>query len=171
MGTVSIKLETDSKFAAISKALEREAPKRVYRKIARSITPFYERLLDRTLRQEPPERNSFSPPFIWSHDPTKQARARRWFFAHYPNGYRRTHTMSKAWEVAITLNDGGLTFDIGNPTPGASYVYGTAEFGQVPGHVTTGWQRAVETLADIGGETIDAIGDLWQETIDEIVGV
>ena len=77
------------------------------------------------------------------------ARARRWFFANYPEGYTRTGALGKAWDVKMSVTVAGFSVSIANPAKAASYVYGTESYPQIPGHATTGWQPAEDTFTEI----------------------
>ncbi len=50
-------------------------------------------------------------PFQWSPDPKANARARAWFFANYPNGYKRTGKWERGWQSRFdtTRNTFGFT--------------------------------------------------------------
>lgn len=51
-------------------------------------------------------------PFQWSLDPRANARARAWFFAHYPKGYPRTGKWERGWVLRFdrpTSNTFGFT--------------------------------------------------------------
>lgn len=107
-----------------------------------------ERRALKVLGAYPPQR-SLSRKFRWSNDPAANAKARRWFFAHYPDGYSRTGQLGKAWKVALSVTVAGFSLSIGNPAKAASYVYGSERYDQVPGHVDTGWQNSQDTFLDI----------------------
>lgn len=96
-----------------------------------------------------PPRRSLSRKFVWSHDPIANARARRWFFANYPEGYTRTGALGKAWDVKMSVTVAGFSVSIANPAKAASYVYGTDSYPQIPGHAATGWQPAEDTFTEI----------------------
>ena len=96
-----------------------------------------------------PPRRSLSRKFRWSNDPVANAKARRWFFANYPDGYSRTGELGKAWKVAMSVTVAGFSVSVGNPAKAASYVYGSERYDQVPGHADTGWQQAQDTFLEI----------------------
>lgn len=166
---IDIQLSTNRKFADLVQGVEREAPQRVYRGVTRYIIPPIERVFDRVVRTEPAERNAGSPKFIWSTNPIAQRKAQKWFFAHYPEGYTRTHQMVKAWEISIEFADGVITLSVFNPSPGAFFVFGDEEHDPIPGHKTTGWRPIADTLVDIGAETEDAVAPLWGDTVEELM--
>lgn len=166
---IDFTLDTGEALADDLRELEREAPRRVFRRITREIIPPLERLMDRRLRLQPPPRTPASPRFIWSHDPEKNARARRWFFANYPNGYTRTGALVQAWETAIEFDAGITRIEIENPARGASYVFGSDEFDQVPGHKTTGWPLVASVATEIGAELEDDIEELWETIVDTFI--
>lgn len=109
-------------------------------------------LLD-DLRHTPgPSKNALNSdqPFRWSNDPIKNANARKWWFAHFPNGRERTGTLVDAWQVL--LEKIGQAFDIiaKNSTPYLKWVVGTLDQRrnyQIPGHARTGWRLVTETTA------------------------
>jgi hypothetical protein len=173
MGTVRFEIDADEDLADLVKELQEFAPKRLPRAIARTLLPTLQRQLDtlvdtQLVRREPPPRGEGSPPFVWSNDPVKNARARRGFFARYPNGYQRTGQLAKAWQGDIVFDapDGVITIGVDNPSAAASYVYGAEEynFEQVPGHATTGWPNSgvvvPDILLDIGTQLDDGLDDL-----------
>ena len=96
-----------------------------------------------------PPRRSLSRKFRWSNDPVANAKARRWFFANYPDGYSRTGELGRAWKVAMSVTVAGFSVSVGNPAKAASYVYGSERYDQVPGHADTGWQQAQDTFLEI----------------------
>lgn len=132
------------------------------RTVSRQVIPAAERLLDRLidahLRKYPPKRNR-SDPFVFSDDPVKNRKAQIWFAINYPNGYRRTGRLGRAWEGEILLSVNGgavtLTVDVRNETAYASRVYGAEQFGykQVPGHAHTGWKNSGRAVPPIVLET------------------
>jgi len=129
--------------------------KRFNRLMARQVVPQLERYLDRqivaVLYPMPPARNAGSPRFIWSNNPLKQAAARRWWWANYSNGYKRTGQLVKQWTGSVYFSGAQLAITVENPAKAASYVFGSAESGykQVPGHVTTGWYNTQDKPADV----------------------
>lgn len=104
----------------------------------------------RRLRQMPPPRSRRNGPFVWSLDPEANARARRWFFANYPNGYERTGALAEAWDVLINIAREGLAVTITNEARAASYVYGDEEGSQIPGHAETGWYESQDAVLEAG---------------------
>lgn len=107
-----------------------------------------ERRALRVLGAYPPER-SLSRRFRWSNDPAANARARRWFFAHYPNGYTRTGKLGEAWKIGMSVSVAGFSVTVINPAKAASYVYGSERYDQVPGHADTGWPPSQDTFLEI----------------------
>lgn len=165
---LKLSLSTSGRLADLVREAEAEAPKTVYRRASRDLLPPLERALDRILRHEPAARNESSPPFIWSTNPIKQRRAQRWFFAHYPDGYTRTHELVKAWKASIEFEDGVVTVSVENPDDGASWVYGSDTYGQVPGHTVTGWIPIADTITNITAEAEDGLEELWGNTLAEL---
>lgn len=107
-----------------------------------------ERRALKVLGAYPPKR-SLSRKFRWSNDPIANAKARRWFFANYPDGYSRTGELGRAWKVALSVTVAGFSMSVGNPAKAASYVYGSERYDQVPGHADTGWQQSQDTFLEI----------------------
>lgn len=100
------------------------------------------------LRTEPDREPTL--PFIWSNDPAKQARARRYYFGVILKGrkskggrYVRTHELVNAWTLTYDKRafDGAITAS--NPAVGLSYVIGDY---QVPSHQETGWYDVEDVL-------------------------
>ncbi len=152
MSGIAIELEQSDDLRLLAQELRDFAPKRLPRLIAQASAET-ERYIDRlgVLDQRlgkgatPPARTINSPKFIWSFDRAKNARARRWFFANYPNGYKRTGRLEQSWRFTVTPSqDNRVVVDLRNDTNASSYVYGSPAFNyeQVPGHVTTGWPNA-----------------------------
>lgn len=77
-------------------------------------------------------------PFEWSENPAANARARRWFFAHYPKGYRRTGKLAAGYTVGVSESDDALAIFVRNPSKTLKWVKGKR---QVPGHRRTGWRQ------------------------------
>jgi hypothetical protein len=75
-------------------------------------------------------------------------RSRKAFFA--TNGFgrglgaKRTGKLAEAWKVDISLSDNAVVMSARNTAPYQRYVTGKR---QVPGHATTGWPLASETIA------------------------
>lgn len=149
--------------------LERQYPQKVYRAIARDALPPLSRALSRNVMRYPPERDR-SRKFVWSLDPAANARARRWFFANYPNGYTRTNKLAEAWSVDIYFFRGEIIIELLNDLRGASYVHGSDRYGQVPGHVTTGW-RHVDTIRGEYAELADnAVREVYDSFLTKALG-
>lgn len=102
-------------------------------------------------------------PFVWSTDPAKQARARRWYFANKVKGnaggrYKRTGQLLRAYQVVSNINKVDGLIQIANPAKGAEYVIGNQ---QVPSHTDTGWPQ-IDDIALRYSEVInDNIINLW----------
>lgn len=150
--------------------LDKQFPKKVLRTIQRDALPPLSRALDRNVRRYPPERNP-AVPFVWSFDPAANARARRWFFANYPNGYQRTGDLGEAWYADILLRDGSIIISLENETRGASYVHGSDEYGQVPGHVRTGWRHVNEIAGQYAELTTNTVNDVYEDYIEKFINL
>lgn len=115
-------------------------------------------------------------PFIWSYNPEKQARARRWYFANVVRGnvggrYTRTHKTAKAWRVVVEIDESGGTISAANNAAGVDYVEGDR---QVPSHYNTGWLTPVEIDDILLNEAIlleDQLFQDWQTAADPFAGV
>lgn len=108
-------------------------------------------------------------PFIWSTDPARQARARRWYFANkVPRGsrggrYVRTHQLVNNWKVESSKARDGSILTVSNDTPGLDYVQGPR---QVPSHRQSGWVQYDDVLLSAEKEANDIIVDFWLKSID-----
>lgn len=173
MSGITFEITGDDNLQTLARELREFVPKRLPRAIARDVIPPVERLLDRLiderLRVYPPARGAGSPRFVWSYNAEKNARARRWFFANYPNGYTRSGLLGRAWLGDITYQNDTLTTRVSNPSKAASYVYGSEPFNfeQVPGHARTGWLNSGTTAADVLLEVAIEIDKRLDETIDQ----
>jgi hypothetical protein len=154
-------------------ALKELYPKRLPRRIVRTIIPANERLLDRLvdekLRPYPPRvRHS---PFVWSRDPQRNARARRWWFANRNGPHQRTGALGRAWTADVTYApaETQINVSVGNTSPGASYVIGAAAFdyAQVPSHAATGWVNIGTQGANVVLEVSIQIENDLRTVIDE----
>jgi len=101
-------------------------------------------------------------PFVWSTDATKNARARRYYFAAVRRGaiptqggrYARTGAYGRSWFLAQQVESGAFALRVGTTYPAARFIGGAlnqrsvreAVAWQIPGHATTGWPRQVETV-------------------------
>lgn len=103
-------------------------------------------------------------PFVWSLDPTKQARARRWYFANkVPKGsqggrYQRTGALERGWDTPVVTNANGGEIRLVNNTPGAIYVQGEL---QVPSHTATGWATDQDIVEKYRTQLADDISEEW----------
>lgn len=148
MSDVRLSLEGSSQFTDLITFAQRGVGWQRFNARREAYRKKVERRALRVLGAYPPKR-SLSRKFVWSQDPVRNAKARRWFFAHYPNGYERTGQLGRAWKVALSVTVAGFSIGIGNPAKAASYVYGSEDTAQVPGHITTGWPAAEDTFTDI----------------------
>jgi len=171
MSGIKIEINADDTLTDLITELKEFAPKRLPRLIVREVLPPAQRYLDQQvntrLRAYPPRRDK-SRPFVWSFDKRKNERARRWFFANYPNGYTRTGALGRAWEGDVTYaKSGEISVYVANDTRGASYVYGAEQFNykQVPGHVTTGWLNAGDDGADVVTDVAVFVNNRLEEVI------
>lgn len=103
-----------------------------------------------------PSQNSLNSgaPFVWSLDPAANARARRWWFANFPNGRERTGKLAESYQVAITQGDGIIAISVRNTAPYHQWVKGRR---QIPGHLRTGWPLDKEIM------------DFWAEASREVI--
>lgn len=108
-------------------------------------------------------------PFIWSYDPVKQGRARRWYFANKVRGktggrYVRTHALVNNWKTNVGSLRTGVIVTVTNDTPGLEYVQGVR---QVPSHRDSGWQRYEDTLLKAEKKANDLLIDAWFDVLDK----
>jgi hypothetical protein len=102
-------------------------------------------------------------PFVWSNDPVKNARARRWYFANKVKGrgggrYVRTHGLVNNWEVKAGGTGDGAIITVSNDTPGLEYVQGNR---QVPSHKSSGWAQYDDVLLKAEKHANDLIVEFW----------
>ena len=113
-------------------------------------------------------------PFRWSHNPAKQARARRWYFANkVPKGskggrYQRTGRMVKAFNVVGKIISGGAVISIENRAKGSEFVHGAR---QVPSHARTGWNTVEETRRKFAPILSKRLAENIVTVLDERAGV
>ncbi len=90
-------------------------------------------------------------PFVWSYDPIKQAKARRWYFAAIKRGeintngqrYVRSGKFGRSFDTGVQDHGDSIDAVFGSDFDKSSYVVGNADesIKQIPGHDTTGWQK------------------------------
>ena len=88
------------------------------------------------LRFEPPPAIH---PFVFA-----TPKSRRWYFWALSEGkistdgsrYKRTHMLSQAWKVGLTVGDNAIAMFAANPRKETKFVTGKR---QVPGHRNSGW--------------------------------
>jgi hypothetical protein len=102
-------------------------------------------------------------PFVWSNDPVKQARARRWYFANKVKGrgggrYVRTHALVNNWRVTAGGSATGSIVTVSNDTPGLEYVQGNR---QVPSHKDSGWAQYDDVLLKAEKKANDLLIEAW----------
>lgn len=112
------------------------------------------------LLTEPPQPDL---PFVWSNDPARNARARRWYFANKVRGrsggrYVRTHGLVNNWKVETTKTGNGAILTVSNNTPGLDYVQGPK---QVPSHRDSGWAQYDDVLLKTEKKANDLVIDFW----------
>lgn len=120
-------------------------------------------LLQKELKPLTTEPRQPDLPFIWSYDPIKQARARRWYFANKVQGrgggrYVRTHQLVNNWKVTAGSLKNGTVIAVSNDTPGLDYVQGPR---QVPSHERSGWAQYDDILLKAEQKANDVIIDAW----------
>jgi hypothetical protein len=108
-------------------------------------------------------------PFVWSTDPVKQARARRWYFANKVRGnpggrYARKHELVRRWQTEARRLRDGAEISTFNDTPGIEYVQGPQ---QVPSHRDSGWERYDVVLPQAGEKAATLIANKWLHSLDE----
>lgn len=103
-------------------------------------------------------------PFLWSHNPAKQSRARRWYFYWMvpPTGgsgrYERTGALLDAYKVRINLEDDDGLLVLENSAQGAEYVIGDR---QVPSHEMSGWRTIDDAALEFSDVLTDHLIDTW----------
>lgn len=113
-------------------------------------------------------------PFVWSYDPVKQAKARRWYFANKVargsrgGRYQRTGDLEAAWDILFEGSDGGAVITLENSSPGAEFVYGER---QVPSHYATGWAQLDDLALRYRDELNLGLIEDWFTASDPTAGV
>lgn len=108
-------------------------------------------------------------PFVWSNDPAKNARARRWYFANKVRGnrggrYARTHALANQWKkIQTARGQSEVSFTASNSTPGLDFVQGPS---QVPSHQDSGWGRYDEVLPTVGEKVFKTLSIAWVNILD-----
>jgi hypothetical protein len=104
----------------------------------------------------------------WSTDPAANRRAQRWFFANYPNGFRRTGALNRAWRLTAR----GLRLSLENASRAASYVFSFAKNVRArggrpnPGHIRTGHpQLAQQTARQVLDMILDDHRLAWSKSV------
>jgi hypothetical protein len=111
-------------------------------------------------------------PFVWSLDPAKNARARRWYFANkVPYGseggrYPRTGDLLDGFDILVNVDEGTGVFTITNDVPGAEFVIG---FKQVPSHHR--WVNIDDAALRMSELLNDDFINLWAIVNDPYAGV
>jgi hypothetical protein len=138
------------------------APRSMQQAISTTIKAQVERDIQ-PLRDEPPQPDY---PFIWSHDPQKQARARAWWFAHLKRTgnksggrYDRTHGLSQGWEVDVSQFRASILIAISNAAERA--VKWVQSVFQVPSHKRSGWVQYEGVVLKAEERAADSIIDIW----------
>ena len=161
MAITGINIQIDSDVLAAVAYTANNAPGLMATAYKRQIRSLRGRLLAR-LKAYP--QNVPNLPFIWSYDPVKQARARRWYFANkVPKGskggrYQRTGKLAEAWNVVATASDYSGILAIENDAPGAIYVQG--EY-QVPSHYDTGWENINDLASEFQEQASNEVMQIW----------
>lgn len=143
------------------------APRRLQQIVATRVKDQLERDIE-PLRTEPPEPDY---PFIWSHNPAAQARARAWWFAHLKrtgnkNGrYKRTHGLAQGWQVDVNTFRASVSLTVYNPAVKA--VKWTQSVFQVPSHKRSGWQQYEDVLLRAEEQAADNIVNAWFDVLVE----
>lgn len=109
-------------------------------------------------------------PFIWSHDPGKDAQLRRAYFKTLPKGrrggrYIRTHQLVQSWKTEGQRITGGAQATVSNDAPFLDTVQGN-DANQYVSHKDSGWAQYPIVLEDAASVAIDAISDKWLGILD-----
>lgn len=143
------------------RTLRKTAPRRVHEYVNKTLKPDVEKRALSAMQKQP---RQSALPFVWSHNPAANARARRWYFANkVPKGrrgkrrYQRTGQMVAGWKVLFDLRGG--TLSLRNSARGVEYVQGNR---QVPSHKRTRWAVADVVVEKEARRAQDALIKFWQ---------
>jgi hypothetical protein len=142
-----------------------EAPRRlqvfvrdeVYQQLERDIAP---------LKTEPRQPDY---PFIWSHNPQQQARARAWWFAYLKRtgktggSYQRTGGLVQGWKIDINTFRASLMITVYNAAERA--VKWTQSVFQVPSHRRSGWAQYEDVILKAEEKAQDSLIEAWYSLI------
>lgn len=139
------------------------APRAVQQAVSTTIRTQIERDI-LPLKTEPPQPDY---PFVWSHDPQKQARARAWWFAYLQRSgkkkqggsYQRTHELVKGWEVDVSQFRASILIAISNAAERA--VKWTQSVFQTPSHKQSGWVEYEGVVLKAEEHAADSIINIW----------
>lgn len=146
------------------------APRRLQQIVATRVKDQLERDIE-PLRTEPPEPDY---PFIWSHNPAAQARARAWWFAHLKRTgklkagggkYKRTGGLVKGWTVDASQFRNSILLSVYNPASRA--VKWAQSVFQVPSHKRSGWSQYEDVLLRAEERAADTIVEAWFDVLVE----
>ena len=144
----------------------RNAPKEIAAYVAKEIPPILQKaIIPLTTEPRLPDL-----PFIWSHDPAKDAQLRRAYFKTLPRGrrggrYVRTHQLVQAWKTEGRMITGGAVATVSNDAPFLDTVQGN-DANQYPSHKDSGWAQYPTVLEDAASVAVDAIEDKWLGILD-----
>ena len=106
-------------------------------------------------------------PFVWSLNPEKQQRARRYYFAAIARGeiptdgtrYRRSGRYGKSFDAGVQEHKDSIDAVLGSDFDKASYVAGNEDSSikQIPGHVKTGWQAFRPIAASWSDDVVQVV--------------
>lgn len=127
------------------------------------------KLLEKELKPLTTEPRQPDLPFVWSTDPVKQGRARRWYFANKVRGNRggrhvRTHELVRKWKVAVGAFRNGTIISVSNDMPGLDFVQGPR---QVPSHRDSGWAQYDDILLKAEEKANDTLIEGWFDILDQ----
>lgn len=144
------------------------APRRLQAIVAGRVKTQLERDIA-PLKTEPPEPDY---PFIWSHNPAAQARARAWWFAHLKRKgakkggkFKRTHGLVEGWQVDVNTFRTSISLSVYNPAVKA--VKWTQSVFQVPSHKRSGWEQYEGILLRAEERAENTIIDAWFDVLVE----
>lgn len=167
MYTVEIDIAEDV-FNAVSSQVSRSGDlmEKAYR---REVTKVRQRI---TRRLKPPSKLPVLP-FIWSRTASKDARARRWYFANKVRGrgggrYQRTGKIAAGWKLKTDLKRAGGVITLSNSVPGVEYVMGNR---QVPSHKRTGWVNVQDASTEFSQILTDNASEIWFTIADPFGGI
>lgn len=108
----------------------------------------------------------------WSTNKAADARARGWWFAHFPKGRQRTGKTNKAWVLVARKTGRRTSLALENNSQGARYTFSFAKNVKPrggrpnPGHIRTGWPKKTRKVGlKVLEDARDLVEDAYAETV------